>query len=93
MEQKSDSGAVILSFMLGVVIGGILGILFAPRSGKETRQKIREFIEEASEKVSELVEEGKGKATELTKEVKEKAVELVKEGRKKLEEKLKPKET
>jgi len=42
--------------MGGVAVGGILGILFAPASGKETREKIKETIGEIEDKAKEKVE-------------------------------------
>ncbi len=37
---------VVLAFLGGAVVGGALGILFAPQSGKETREDIRDFVED-----------------------------------------------
>jgi len=42
-DNKGSSFAdYLLTFMAGAATGFILGILFAPTSGKETRQKIKE---------------------------------------------------
>lgn len=70
-EEGYSSGSVLLSFLLGGVVGAGLALLFAPQSGRETRQKIREiaddvkekttdYANQTKEKVSSLVEEGKG---------------------------------
>lgn len=37
-----DNGKVILGLLAGVAVGAILGILFAPDKGSETRRKIAE---------------------------------------------------
>jgi gas vesicle protein len=65
MENKS-SGASILSFILGGLIGASLGILFAPAAGKETREKLRVLLEQADDETRKLFDEFK--------EFKEKAV-------------------
>jgi len=70
-DDGYSSGSVLLSFLLGGVVGAGLALLFAPQSGRETRQKIREladdvkdktteYAHQAKEKVSSLVDEGKG---------------------------------
>lgn len=45
MSDKS-SGETILAFLLGGMIGAAIGILFAPASGRETRKKIRDLVED-----------------------------------------------
>lgn len=44
MSKKS----ILKSGIIGVVIGSIAGILFAPKSGKETRQDIKETATKAT---------------------------------------------
>ncbi|OGS46595.1 MAG: hypothetical protein A2539_08780 [Elusimicrobia bacterium RIFOXYD2_FULL_34_15] len=64
MSEKK-SGETILAFLLGGAIGACLGLLFAPKSGKETRKKVKMFFDEISEKTGEIIEEGKDKIEEL----------------------------
>jgi gas vesicle protein len=40
MENGNSTGKVIASLILGVTIGSVLGILFAPDNGRSTRKKI-----------------------------------------------------
>ena len=40
--MKKDKLKIIASACTGAVIGGALGVLFAPRKGSETREKIKE---------------------------------------------------
>jgi len=59
-------------FLLGLGIGAGLGILFAPKSGAETRRELGEKIKELYEKAKEIdAEDVKAKIEELKKEIKE----------------------
>lgn len=66
-------------FIIGGLIGVALGILYAPKSGKETREEIRrsseELLDKAKEQFEELsqkVEKLAGREKELLAEKKEK---------------------
>lgn len=56
-----SAGSVLLSFLLGGMVGAGLALLLAPQSGVETRRKIRELTEEVKEKASDYVEHAKEK--------------------------------
>jgi gas vesicle protein len=43
-----------LSFLLGGLTGAVLAVLYAPRSGKETREMLGEKIREGAERGREL---------------------------------------
>jgi len=43
---------LLAAFLGGAVIGGVLGLLFAPESGEETRKKIAEALEKRGIKLS-----------------------------------------
>jgi gas vesicle protein len=69
--DNDNTGAKFLYFLTGISIGAVLGILFAPQSGKETREFISGRAEEGKEylskkgreyrdQASEYVERGKG---------------------------------
>jgi len=62
------SVGLIGAFLGGAIIGGALGILFAPESGDETRRKIMEALEKRGIKLSkadmdDLVDEIKSEVT------------------------------
>lgn len=61
----------IKGFIVGGLIGAALGILYAPRSGKETREGIRHSTEELLEKAKVQFEETSGKIEELAHREKE----------------------
>ncbi len=72
----------LLTFMAGAATGFILGILFAPASGKETRQKIKEqarkgqqLAAEGYQKVAREAEKG----VKIAREKAEEGIEAIKE--------------
>jgi gas vesicle protein len=47
-----NSVGFIAAFLGGVIVGGALGLLFAPESGDETRKKIVDALEKRGIKLS-----------------------------------------
>lgn len=43
--------------LLGATVGAVLGVLFAPRPGKESRAELKDWIDEKREKSAEVVED------------------------------------
>lgn len=70
MKKNSGLG----KFLAGAAVGAGLGILFAPKSGKETRADIKKKIDEVLEQVKTLKAEDVKKM--ITKKVNELQVEL-----------------
>jgi gas vesicle protein len=69
-QQKKESALKVLyGLAIGSAIGGVIGILFAPKAGKETREEISGIVKETaaatSVKVKETVQEVKDKVEEL----------------------------
>jgi len=69
-ERDTGSSGVIMSFLLGALSGAALAILFAPRSGRETREILGEKLRESAERSRQLgqraVEKGKEVAEEAS---------------------------
>jgi gas vesicle protein len=85
---------VALAFVIGGLIGAGLGVLFAPRTGKETREKIKEGSERACEKLRDAVETFREGAKGLAEAGKEKFYEVkgkVQESATQIKEKVFPK--
>jgi len=65
--MKNPAG-IIAAFLGGAIVGGVLGVLFAPESGEETRKKITDALEKRGIKLSktemdDLVDEIKSEVT------------------------------
>jgi gas vesicle protein len=71
-EHKGFAGsALILSFILGGVVGAAMAILYAPWEGTRTRQKLKDLTDEMKEKSGHLSEEWKEKAATFIEKGKE----------------------
>jgi gas vesicle protein len=64
--MADNAGSKISYFMVGLGVGALLGILFAPKSGEETREYL-----------SQKAEEGKEYAQRKARELKERAEDLI----------------
>jgi gas vesicle protein len=54
MSDMSDNRDMLLTFVLGGLIGVALGVLYAPKSGREMRSSIKKFGEEIVGTVNDL---------------------------------------
>jgi gas vesicle protein len=68
--MADNSGSKISYFLVGLGIGAVVGILFAPKSGDETREYL-----------SKKADEGKEYAQRKARELRERAEDLVERGK------------
>ncbi len=73
--RGSGAGSLLLAFVMGAAIGGGLALLAAPRSGRETRDKIRGLADEVQERVKDYTTQ----AEDRVKATLEEGRELLKE--------------
>ena len=81
-DSKSSALEVAVSFLIGATAGFVLGILFAPAPGKETRKKIGDEFDKGKEKAKEGFEKISKEAEKGIRAVREKTeegIEVIKE--------------
>ena len=64
-EVMSGAGSRVAYFVAGVSLGALVGLLFAPQSGEETRQYLTEKADEGREFARRKAGELRGRAEDL----------------------------
>jgi len=72
MCKKDDNFGFAMGILGGVVAGVIVGVLFAPKPGKESREELKETIDNLREKYSPEIIKAKEQALEAIKSSKDK---------------------
>jgi gas vesicle protein len=67
-HNGNNLGTTILAFALGAAIGGGLALLTAPRSGPDTRKKLREAVDETRGKLHEITEDAEARVKKVVQE-------------------------
>ena len=62
-DEGYSSGSILVSFLLGGIVGAGLALLFAPQAGDETRKKISDFADDVKDRTTDYVEKTKDKIT------------------------------
>jgi gas vesicle protein len=84
LEEKGSTKGFLLGVLAGGITGGLIALLYAPKSGRELRQDIgkkkdelvgdaEEYIDIAKSKASDIIASSRKKADELISEAKTKA--------------------
>lgn len=53
--MAKDNGSSLIYFLAGAAAGAVLGVLFAPRAGGETREQLGDWLKERREKGADLL--------------------------------------
>ncbi len=64
-DRNSNASGIIMAFLLGGLTGAALAILYAPRSGRETRELLGEKLREGAERGRELRDKAVARGREL----------------------------
>jgi gas vesicle protein len=59
MANDNGGGTVMLAFLVGVLTGAAVALLFAPASGEETREYLGQKAREGRARAREAVEQGR----------------------------------
>lgn len=70
-EGGFSSGAILLSFVLGGIVGAGIAMLLTPQSGPETRRRMREFVDDVRDKTTDYVSHAKEKISTTVEKGKE----------------------
>ncbi len=87
-QEQQHNGSNAISFLTGVLVGGLAGaatmLLLAPQSGQKTRDQIQhtgiELRDQATETVEDAMTQVRRTARQFTDDVREKAEELQQRG-------------
>jgi len=71
MGESNDGGAKVLYFVVGAGIGAVIALLFAPRTGKETRELIAQKAIEGKEYLSSAARNVQDKTQEVLDQTKD----------------------
>ncbi|MEW6096796.1 MAG: YtxH domain-containing protein [bacterium] len=69
-QEHNQGGAVMAAFLIGGVVGVGVGLLIAPITGKEARERVKKATDIAKEKIIDMSEEIKSHAEELMEQTK-----------------------
>jgi gas vesicle protein len=61
-ENENNVGSKVSFFLVGLGIGALVGILFAPKSGEEGREYAQRKARELRERAEDVIERGKSVA-------------------------------
>ncbi len=54
----STNTKIVIALLAGVAVGATLGILFAPESGSETREKLNNALKDLGDSIKDLADSG-----------------------------------
>lgn len=71
----NDTGKIVLAAAAGLAVGALAGILLAPASGKETREKLMGKASDLKDKAEDAIKTAKESAKESVKKAADHAAE------------------
>jgi gas vesicle protein len=83
-ENNNGTGkGVLMGFMAGTVVGAVLALLYAPKSGRELRADIQHKTGELKDQADEYLRSARMKAVDIINEGKQRSEQLVSDAKKK----------
>ncbi len=60
-EENNQGATILISFLIGGIVGAGLALLFAPQTGRKTRKQIADIAEDVVEYTSDYAKKVKNK--------------------------------
>jgi len=60
-ERGPSGGRILISLLAGMAVGSGLALLFAPKSGREIREQMKDLTDDAASKMREYTSEAQGR--------------------------------
>lgn len=80
--MASDGGSSSFGwFVAGLGIGALVGVLYAPKAGQETREELVASALDARDKANQLYSQGKDQAVQYVQQGKESATQIAQQGK------------
>jgi gas vesicle protein len=78
--MKNDTKNIVGACLIGGVIGAALALLYAPKSGSETRNDISRTARRIKKNSADLIEETIDEVNEFASDLKERATNIIEQG-------------
>lgn len=85
-ERDGEFGAFLAGFLTGALVGAVVALLFAPRSGEETRRLLQERGIELKTRAGEVAAQARAQAEAALAEARRRAEEAAAEAQRRAEE-------
>ncbi|MCX6365201.1 MAG: YtxH domain-containing protein [Armatimonadetes bacterium] len=80
-ENGGDFSAIAAGLVVGMAVGGILGLLFAPKPGAQLREDLKDRTEETMDRLQEATSELVARSKDLVTQTKENLAHSVEAGK------------
>ena len=80
-DDGAGAGSILLAFILGAVTGAAVALLYAPSSGRETREYLGERAEEARARAAEAAADAAARGREALTQGRETLTTAIERGR------------
>ncbi len=63
-DHRSSSGSWLLTFVLGGLVGAALALLVAPKSGRQTREQLKDMAQDARGKAEDYYDHARSRVSD-----------------------------
>ncbi|NCO68198.1 MAG: hypothetical protein COY75_06280 [Nitrospirae bacterium CG_4_10_14_0_8_um_filter_41_23] len=81
MDMDDDYKKIAGAFLLGGMIGAFVALLYAPKSGRETRKDISKAARRIKKETVDLVEDAVNSINDFATDVKDKVSDIIEQGK------------